>query len=157
MKLTNKLSIFSLLFLSLQFCLFSENNTSQLKEDIIGVRQADIYEALDNIPQFLMSITTVPYYINNECVGLEVSDLDANDLARKMKIKSGDVIQSLDGVPLTDISEIFAQYSGRDISEIKVGRQFKVGLIRDSKKKVFRYQIVSSTKKKLSNTSSKPS
>ena len=126
-----------LVLLSLNtFSLQAQNN------GYMPIKRSSIINELDNLPLFLTSFTARPYFVKEECIGIEISNLGSNEMAKKMNLNEEDILVSIDNIPLNNITDVISYYTGKSTAELSVGRTFKLLIIRERQKKLLNYIIV---------------
>ncbi len=88
----------------------------------IEVSRDEMAERVDELLELRETATVEPYEENGRPVGLQVSNLGDSELAKEIGIQDGDVIETINGVRITDeTSALDALSKFTDSSMIRVG------------------------------------
>ena len=76
----------------------------ELGQDVtaIKLKREDVDSELADIDKVLQEISTLPYMLDNQPVGIRLSRLPTDCILRKMGLRLGDVIVNVNGDPITD-------------------------------------------------------
>lgn len=110
-------------------------------QDYIPIKKSLILEEVENLPIFLTSFSFNPVQKDGKDFGFKIYDLANNRIAKQMKLKENDILYKLDDLPLNDLPNLIAEFSDKDESELKIGKIYKLGIIREKKKKLLNYII----------------
>ncbi len=88
----------------------------------VAVSRDEMAERLDELMALKETVNIEPYEENGRVVGLRVSNLGDSALAREMGIQDGDVVQSINGVRVTDrVKALEAMNKAASSSLVRVG------------------------------------
>ncbi len=105
-----------------------------------GVEKVTVSKSIlgqvDNLNVLLRQINIVPVFKNGKAYGYVINYLSPNSVLRKIGLKVGDVIVSINGQPTTDPSALMGLYA-----QLKDLNSVSINLIRNSQKKTIFVQI----------------
>ncbi len=112
-----------------------ENVNSDSSIETVRVPK-NILSQVDNLNVLLRQINIVPVFKNGKAYGYVINYLSPNSVLRRIGLRVGDVIVSINGQPTTDPSALMGLYAQlRDLNSVSIN------LIRNSKKKTIFVQI----------------
>jgi type II secretion system protein C len=80
----------------------AEKSDSEHGSSIIHLNRKDVESSLTDIDQILAEITILPFIQNHQPAGIKLSRLPPDNILRKMGLRISDVIESVNGDPITD-------------------------------------------------------
>ncbi len=126
-----------------EILIFDEKSSSGEREggtntegETIGVDENELNKALDNLPLLLTQARAVPYFKDGKSIGLRMFAIKRGSLYEKIGIKNGDILKSINGNNLGDITQAVKLFE-----KLKKERKIELELDRNrSPKKIF-YEI----------------
>lgn len=73
----------------------SRSGNGSESEDTFTVSEADLNEALDNLPQLLSQARAVPYFRNGQSIGMRLFAIRKGSMYEKLGLRNGDIIMSV--------------------------------------------------------------
>jgi len=102
----------------------------------IEVSREEMTDRVDELLELRETATVEPYEENGRPVGLQVSNLGDSELAKEIGIQDGDVIETINGVRITD------ETSALDtLSKFTDSSMIRVGMRRDGRRMYMTYRI----------------
>jgi general secretion pathway protein C len=105
-------------------------------ENEFVVSEADIDQALNNLPLLLTQARAVPYFKDGQAVGLRMFAIRSGSLFEKIGIRNGDILKGINGSSLGDLSQAMKLFE-----RLKSERNLNLTLERDRQEREFRYSI----------------
>lgn len=104
--------------------MFSEGKKKEIavsKEDFTPRENKLHHEKID-FAQVLTKMRLTPHFVNGKCVGYKVVKVEKGSVVEKVGVKEGDIIQSINGVSLTDpVSALQMFYNAQEKGFIHLG------------------------------------
>ncbi len=100
------------------------------------VADAELTEALSNLPRLLSQARAVPYFKNGESVGMRLFAIREGSLYQKLGLRNGDIIKTVNNNSLTDPSQALKIFE-----QLKSERNINVLLERAGEEKTLEYAI----------------
>lgn len=100
------------------------------------VDEAEIEQALNNLPLLLTQARAVPYFKDGQAVGLRLFAIKAGSLFEKVGLRNGDILKSINGSALGDLTQAVKLFE-----RLRDERSINVVLERNRTEQTFRYQI----------------
>jgi len=100
------------------------------------VDEAELNEALDNLPMLLTQARAVPFFQDGQAVGLRLFAIRSGSLYEKIGLRNGDILKSINGNSMADLSQAM-----RLFEELKQQRSISLTLERNRQERQFRYEI----------------
>jgi general secretion pathway protein C len=100
------------------------------------VEEAEIDQALQNLPVLLTQARAVPYFRDGRATGLRLFAVKSGSLYEKLGLKNGDILKAINGNSLADLSQAMQLFE-----KLKSERQINVTLERNSEEKDVKYEI----------------
>jgi general secretion pathway protein C len=100
------------------------------------IDRSEVDGALQNMSQLFTQVRAVPHFEGGRSTGFRLFAIRQNSLFDKIGLKNGDIIQSINGVPLTDPSRALALFQ-----ELRNENQLTVDLVRNREPKTLSYQF----------------
>ena len=91
---------------------------------------------MNNLSDVLSQVRIRPYFRNGEVQGVIVSQIKRGSVFATIGLRNGDVVQSINGAPITGPDEIMAL-----AESLQVGDQLNVGLLRQGREETLNYTI----------------
>ncbi len=110
--------------------------TEAASEGEFTVDEAELDQALENLPLLLTQARAVPYFKDGKAVGLRVFAIRTGSLFEKIGLQNGDVLKSVNGNSLADLSQAMQLFQ-----KLKEERSIELALERNMSEKTFKYQI----------------
>ncbi len=104
--------------------------------DSFVVDEADLDQALENLPLLLTQARAVPFFKEGRAVGLRLFAIKSGSLFEKIGLQNGDVLKSVNGNSLGDLSQAMQLFQ-----KLKEERSISVVLDRNLQERQFNYQI----------------
>ena len=102
----------------------------------ITLDHSTVAESLDDINELLSQVRVRPHYKNGKADGLMLSQLKPNTVFTKMRLRNGDVVQSVNGQAITSPDDIMEFYE-----ELKSGSSVSLEISRRGKSKTMTYNF----------------
>lgn len=104
--------------------------------DEIVVDEAELNQGLENLPLLLTQARAVPYFKEGRSIGLRLFAIKTGSLYEKIGLKNGDILKSINGNSLGDISQALKLFE-----QLKQERSIALVLERDKQDREFKYSI----------------
>jgi len=78
--------------------------------DTFVVDRAEAQNMISNINEFMTELRIRPYFVNGAPAGYLVSDIRQGSVIESLGIRNGDIIKSVNGMPITRPEQAFAAY-----------------------------------------------
>jgi len=104
--------------------------------DDFVVDEAELDKGLENLPMLLTQARAVPYFKEGRSIGLRLFAIKTGSLYEKIGLKNGDILKSINGNSLGDISQALKLFE-----QLKQERSISLTLERDKQDREFRYTI----------------
>lgn len=104
--------------------------------DDFVVDETELDKGLDNLPMLLTQARAVPYFKDGRSIGLRLFAIKTGSLYEKIGLKNGDILKSINGNGLGDISQAMKLFE-----QLKQERSIMLVLERDKQDREFRYTI----------------
>lgn len=104
--------------------------------DDFVVDEAELDKGLENLPMLLTQARAVPYFKDGRSIGLRLFAIKTGSLYEKIGLKNGDILKSINGNSLGDISQALKLFE-----QLKQERSISLTLERDKQDREFRYTI----------------
>ncbi len=101
-----------------------------------GMSRTEIDQAVGNMGDVLSQVRLRPYFRNGEVQGVIVSQIRRGSIFANIGLRNGDVLQSVNGVPVAGPDEIMALVEG-----LQAGDQLDIGLLRQGREETLNYTI----------------
>lgn len=102
----------------------------------VFVAEAEVDEALSNLPVLLTQLRAVPYFKNGQAVGLRLFAIKSGSLFEKIGLKNGDILQTINGNQLGDFSQALKLFE-----QLKSERSLRLVLERNREAVTYNYVI----------------
>jgi general secretion pathway protein C len=103
--------------------------------EIVPVSEADVQDALNNLPLLLTQARTVPYFSNGQRDGRRIFAIRSGSFFEKIGLVNGDIIKSINSKDLNDDGKALELFE-----EFKSARTLSVRLVRNREEKVITYE-----------------
>lgn len=100
------------------------------------VPEAELSEALSNLPLLLSQARAVPYFQNGQSVGMRLFAIRRGSMYEKLGLKNGDIVKSINENNLSDPSQALKLFE-----QLKSERSIGVKLERDGAPRELKYSI----------------
>jgi len=100
------------------------------------IDRREVEEAMQNLNKVFTQARAVPFFQNGKTVGFRVFAIHSGSIFEKIGLKNGDVIQSINGVELTDPTRALALFQ-----ELQGERHIAVELLRNNRSQNMSYEI----------------
>ncbi|MDZ4785108.1 MAG: type II secretion system protein N [bacterium] len=100
------------------------------------IDNGELNKALENLPLLLQQARAVPYFKNGQSVGLRLFAIKPDSLYTKIGLKNGDIMMSINGKSLADLSEAIKLFE-----TLKEERSFTLALERNRETREFKYEV----------------
>jgi len=100
------------------------------------VDEAELDKGLENLPMLLTQARAVPYFKDGRSIGLRLFAIKTGSLYEKIGLKNGDILKSINGNGLGDISQALKLFE-----QLKQERSISLVLERDKQDREFKYTI----------------
>lgn len=114
----------------------SAGGVSSDGQDSFSVAEAELNEALSNLPRLLSQARAVPYFRNGKSIGMRLFAIRRGSLYEKLGLKNGDIIKSVNENSLSDPSQALKIFE-----QLKNEREVFVELERKAEDKKLSYTI----------------
>lgn len=104
--------------------------------DDFVVDEAELDKGLENLPMLLTQARAVPYFKDGRSIGLRLFAIKTGSLYEKIGLKNGDILKSINGNSLGDISQALKLFE-----QLKQERSISLVLERDKQDREFKYTI----------------
>ena len=104
--------------------------------DDFVIEEAELDKGLENLPMLLTQARAVPYFKDGRSIGLRLFAIKTGSLYEKIGLKNGDILKSLNGTGLGDISQALKLFE-----QLKQERSINLVLERDKQDREFKYTI----------------
>lgn len=104
--------------------------------DEFTIDASELDQALENLPLLLTQARAVPYFKDGKSIGLRLFAIKAGSLFEKIGLKNGDILKTINGNSLADITQAVKQFE-----ELKKERSISVLVERNREEREFRYQV----------------
>jgi general secretion pathway protein C len=125
---------------------FSASHIRSTKQDGSLVRQTDgetyvldrerVNDLISNVNQFMTQLRVRPFFVNGAPIGYLVTDIKQGSLIDQIGLKDGDVIQGVNGIPITKPEQAFAAYQ-----QLKNESQITLEVRRGNSSQVITYEL----------------
>lgn len=112
------------------------SGSSDSDQQEIVVDETELNKALDDLPLLLTQARAVPYFKDGKAVGLRLFAIRNGSLYQKVGLKNGDILKSINGNSLGDISQAMKLFE-----KLKEERSIALVVERNRKEQTFRYSI----------------
>jgi general secretion pathway protein C len=102
----------------------------------VEVSRDEMTDRLDELLTLQETASIEPYEENGRVVGLQVSNMGDNALAREMGVRDGDVVQSINGVRVTDRAKALEAMNKAASSSM-----VRVGMLRNGQRTFMTYRM----------------
>ena len=102
----------------------------------IVVAEADVDNALSNLPLLLTELRAVPYFKDGQAVGLRLFAIKQGSLFEKIGLKNGDILKTINGNSMGDFTQAVKLFE-----KLKAERNLKVNLERNREEQEYSYVI----------------
>ncbi|OQX64826.1 MAG: hypothetical protein B5M55_05405 [Desulfococcus sp. 4484_242] len=106
------------------------------RQSTIMVSRSDIQESMRNINELLSQARIQPHYRNGNPGGVRISRIQRGSIFSKLGLRNGDVVEEINGNPLTRAEDIFSLYE-----RLKSGDQASLQITRRGRKKTLTYKF----------------
>lgn len=100
------------------------------------IEEAELDKGLENLPLLLTQARAVPYFKEGRSVGLRLFAIKSGSLYEKIGLKNGDILKSINGNSLGDISQAMKLFD-----QLKQERSINLVLEREKQDREFKYSI----------------
>jgi len=114
----------------------SQGGVASLGSDEFVVDEAELDKGLENLPLLLTQARAVPYFKDGRSIGLRLFAIKTGSLYEKIGLKNGDILKSINGNNLGDISQALKLFE-----QLKQERSINLELERDRQGREFKYTI----------------
>ena len=114
----------------------SAGGISNNGQDEFVVDEAELDKGLENLPMLLTQARAVPYFKEGRSIGLRLFAIKSGSLYEKIGLKNGDILKSINGNNLGDISQALKLFE-----QLKQERSISLVLEREKADREFKYQI----------------
>lgn len=109
---------------------------ASLGSDEFVVDEAELDKGLENLPLLLTQARAVPYFKDGRSIGLRLFAIKTGSLYEKIGLKNGDILKSINGNSLGDISQALKLFE-----QLKQERSINLELERERQGREFKYTI----------------
>jgi general secretion pathway protein C len=98
----------------------SDSSSQFTKQNRSVVRQADaetyvldrerVNDLISNVNQFMTQLRVQPFFMQGVPAGYQISEIKLGSVIEQIGLKNGDVVQSVNGIPITKPEQAFAAY-----------------------------------------------
>ncbi len=113
-----------------------KNNEFEEVDGEITVREAELQNALNNLPQLLSQARAIPYFRNGKSIGMRIFAIRKGSMYEKLGLKNGDILKNINSNSLSDPSQAL-----RLFNELKTEKSISVILERAGMDKKLHYSI----------------
>lgn len=114
----------------------SDQRIQRTAENQYVIDRREVEEAMQNLNKVFTQARAVPFFQNGKTVGFRVFAIHSGSIFEKIGLKNGDVIQSINGVELTDPTRALALFQ-----ELQGERHIAVELLRNNRSQNMSYEI----------------
>jgi type II secretion system protein C len=100
------------------------------------VDEAELDKGLESLPLLLTQARAVPYFKEGRAIGLRLFAIKSGSLYEKLGLKNGDILKSINGNSLGDISQAMKLFE-----QLKQERSINLVLEREKQDRDFKYTI----------------
>lgn len=104
--------------------------------DEFTIEEAELDKGLENLPLLLTQARAVPYFKEGRSIGLRLFAIKSGSLYEKIGLKNGDILKSINGNSLGDISQAMKLFD-----QLKQERSINLVLEREKQDREFKYSI----------------
>jgi general secretion pathway protein C len=112
------------------------SNVQTSTAESIEVKEAELDQALENLPMLLTQARAVPYFEQGKAVGLRLFAIKSESLFEKVGLRNGDILKTINGENLGDFSKALTLFE-----RLKRERSIKLELVRNRQPITYNYQI----------------
>lgn len=105
-------------------------------ETDFSISEAELDQALENLPVLLTQARAVPYFREGKAIGLRMFAIKSGSLFQKIGLLNGDILKTINDSSLSDITQAMKIFE-----RLKQERSLTLTLERNKEEKQFRYQI----------------
>lgn len=105
-------------------------------DEVFELDEGELNQALDNLPLLLTQARAVPYFKDGKAIGLRLFAIKTGSLYEKIGLKNGDILKTINGKNLGDISEAMKLFEN-----LRKERSLTLVLERNRKESTFAYSI----------------
>ncbi len=102
----------------------------------ITLDRSMVAESMENLNELISQVRVQPHYKDGQADGLMLSQVRPNSIFTKMGLRNGDIIQGVDGEPITSPDEIMELYE-----ELKSGSSMSLQISRRGQEKMLNYRF----------------
>jgi len=106
------------------------------RESTITVKLSDLERSLKNINKLLTQARVRPHFKDGKADGLALSRVRANSFFRKMGLRDGDIVQGINGRPITSPDDILSLYD-----KLRAGSQISLQINRRGQERTINYKF----------------
>jgi general secretion pathway protein C len=124
----------------------SSSPVQSMRQDRSLVRQTDgetyvldreqVNEVISNVNQFMTQLRVQPFFMQGVPTGYIVTDIKQGSLIEQIGLKNGDVIQGVNGMPITKPEQAFAAYQ-----QLKNESQITLEVRRGNNSQIMTYEL----------------
>jgi general secretion pathway protein C len=102
----------------------------------ITLDRSTVTKSLDDLNELLSQVRVRPHYRDGKADGLMLSQIKPNTVFTKMRLRNGDVVQRVNGKPITSPDEIMEFYE-----ELRSGSSVSLDISRRGRSRTLSYQF----------------
>jgi general secretion pathway protein C len=120
--------------------------TQSMREDRSIVRQADaetyvldrerVNDLISNVNQFMTQLRVQPFFMQGVPAGYLITDIKQGSLIEQVGLKNGDIVQGVNGLPITKPEQAFAAYQ-----QLKNESQITLEVRRGNNSQIITYEL----------------
>lgn len=114
----------------------SGSSESSSEETEFSVPEAELSDALANLPLLLSQARAVPYFRNGQSIGMRLFAIRSGSLYEKLGLKNGDIITAVNDSSLSDPAQALKLFE-----QLKSERSITVKAERNGEQKTLQYSI----------------
>ncbi len=88
----------------------SPDAVRQVDDQTYVVDRGEFEGMISNVNQFMTQLRVRPYFVNGKPAGYLVSDIRPGSVIEELGIRNGDILQGVNGAPITHPEQAFAAY-----------------------------------------------
>ena len=102
----------------------------------IRLERAEVESAFNNLTQLMSEVKIRPYFKDGKPAGFVVANIAPDSVVREMGIKSGDIVNSINGREIKTVDDAMAFYE-----QLKSGETLSIDLVRRGRPETIQYTI----------------
>jgi general secretion pathway protein C len=113
-----------------------DDRIREISENEYEVDRSQVDDAMENMSQLFTQIRAVPHFEGGKATGFRLFAIRSGSLFDKIGVKNGDIIQSINGTPMTDPAGAMAM-----LQQLRDETDLTVDLVRNRQPQTLTYSI----------------